>query len=315
MTPVDLSVLIVTWNNEETIERCIAAAQRACADVSHEILVWDNASRDATYALAADLLPAEDVVSWERNAGFAAGNNALARRAGGEHLLLLNPDAYLDEAAVVRLLDVLARRGPNAIVGGRLESPDGKAQLASARPFPTSWRTAFWLLARASPYWWSLPESESEVDAVSGALLLIPRRLWRSLGGFDEEYAHSCEDLDLCWRARCAGAHVLYEPGARATHEVGASVVQASPEIEVLRWMGLTRFIRAREGRRGAAVLRTALALQTTAAVIVERLRLRRTSPWNAERTRLLRHWSVYGDLPDLPGPLLTDVSPARSTP
>ncbi|MBD0291897.1 MAG: hypothetical protein ICV74_11625 [Thermoleophilia bacterium] len=95
---------------------------------------------------------------------------------------------------------------------------------------------------------------------------------------------------------------MLYEPRARAVHEVGVSVHQATPEIEVLRWMGLARFVRVREGRRGAAVLRTALALQTTARLALTRLGVLRATRWSTERARLLRQWSFYGDLPDLPG-------------
>lgn len=308
-----LSVLIVTWNNEDTISRCVAAAKAACTGLEHEILVWDNASSDATRTRLGELLPPEHVVAWPENVGFAAGNNALARRAAGENLLLLNPDAYVDEDSMRALLAALASAGDDAIVGGKLESSDGSPQLASARPFPTSGRTALWLVAQTSPYWWRLPEVTCDIDAVSGAFFLIPARLWRALGGFDEEYPHSCEDLDLCWRAREGGARVLYEPRARAVHEVGVSVHQATPEIEVLRWMGLARFVRLREGRRGAAVLRTALAVQTTARLALTRFGLLRATSWSTERARLLRQWSFYGDLPDLPGSAFRHGRPQRA--
>ncbi|MBA2641297.1 MAG: glycosyltransferase family 2 protein, partial [Actinobacteria bacterium] len=184
MTTPEVSILIVTWNNKGTVERSIECARRACRQIDHEILVWDNESHDGTASLVANLLSPESLVRSLRNVGFAAGMNALARRARGRHLFLLNPDAYLDETAVTEMLDVLKHLKLHGIVGGRLEGPDGDAQAASARPFPTSWRTALWLIAQRNPYWWPLPTSAGDVDAVSGAFMAVPKDLWRALEGF-----------------------------------------------------------------------------------------------------------------------------------
>jgi GT2 family glycosyltransferase len=103
-----VSALVVTWNNARSIERCLAAVE------ADEVLVWDNASVDGTAEVATVRSP--------ENVGFASGMNELARRATGEYLLLLNPDAYLEPGAVSRLV---AAADARTIVGARLAGPDG----------------------------------------------------------------------------------------------------------------------------------------------------------------------------------------------
>ncbi len=295
-----LSILIVAWNNERTIGRCLESVRQACSEIVHEVLVWDNASADSTIDVAGRILGSTHVTRSPRNLGFAAAVNAAARQARSPYLLLLNPDAYLEASAGHALSRWLHRRGRPAVVGGQLTSPDGVVQLGSARPFPTSWRLALWLLARrrVAPV---PPLKMSPVDAVSGALMLVPATLWEALGGFDEGYVHSSEDLDFCLRAARAGAEVWYEPSLSATHELEASVRQTTPEIEVLRWRGLIRFVERREGALGRIVVRRALAAQTALAAASRRCHLRRSSPWGEQRTRLLRAWLATGEVPALP--------------
>jgi len=287
-----LSILVVAWNNESTLSRCLSAATSAAQGLDVEILVLDNASEDAS----ADIAQSHGalLVRQEKNIGFACGNNALARRARGDTLVFLNPDLFLERGALDALRARLAGIGGAGIVGGMLLDPNGTVQAACARPLTSAGDLIRWTLTghRAA---WPVPNEATPVEAVSGAFMAVPHRLWRALEGFDEGFPHSSEDLDLCWRAREAGASVWFEPAARAVHVLGASVAQAPPSIDVLRWAGSLRFVRRRQGRLATAGVRGALAIRTSGALALHHLRLRRLDDYARRRATMLQRLALFG--------------------
>jgi GT2 family glycosyltransferase len=125
-----VSVLVVTWNNRDTIDGCLASLP----EHGIEVLVWDNASADGTAELAERHRAL--VIRSRVNVGFAAAVNALARHATGDYLLLLNPDARLDAGAIAALLRAADER---TVAGAELRGRDGCVQPASGRAFPTPW--------------------------------------------------------------------------------------------------------------------------------------------------------------------------------
>src|SRR5437879_5832414 len=95
-----LAVLVVTWNNRDTIKRCLELARASSSAPEVRLLVWDNASRDGTVAIAKAAAPDAEVFASTENVGFAQGVNNLALNAEADVLLLLNPDAYLRLGAI-----------------------------------------------------------------------------------------------------------------------------------------------------------------------------------------------------------------------
>jgi GT2 family glycosyltransferase len=142
---------------------------------------------------------------------------------------------------------------------------------------------------------------ERDVDAISGAFMAVPTRLWSELNGFDECYPHSGEDVDLCFRAAQLNARVVFLPDAVATHARGVSVDQAPAEIDVLRWIGLIRLASKVEGPISALLIRATLALRATVVITLARLGMVRRSARDRERTRLLWKWCLSGSAPSLP--------------
>ena len=294
---MSIAVLIVTWNNAQTIAACIESVVRQGDVRDVAIHVWDNNSFDSTADIVASF-PNVSLVRSGENTGFAHGVNRLAERSGEDLIVLLNPDAELCEGSLAALAEAAESRGA-AVVGGCLASPGGEVQLASARPFPTALTLARWLLTRR-PQVWAMPDRRAAVDAVSGALMLVPRELWTKIGGLDEAYPHAGEDLAICLAAKRAGADVVFEPRSRAVHIGETSVAQAPAEIDVLRWIGSVRFAREYEGRFRAALLRAVLSVYSGSVLTVTALGFAR-SPRSARRARLLWKWSVLGLAPQLP--------------
>ena len=291
-TRPDVSALVVTWNNEATLARCLTALRRALPPES-EILTFDNGSVDESVRVA-DRCGARVRVN-DSNVGFAAGMNRLASDASGDVIVLVNPDVFVHPRAVESLLSHLPNGNERSIVGGLLCGTRGEPEPTSARPVPTAAQLAVWLLTRRRRTW-AVPTVPRPVEAISGAFFATTHALWHELGGLDEGYRHSGEDLDLCWRATRAGASVWFEPGAKATHLGGASVRQAPLEIDALRLSGALRLVRKREGAVAAALLRSVLLARSVVVLALDRLRIHRLSGPRRRRARAFVDLAIFGE-------------------
>ena len=287
-----MSVLVVTWNNQATLADCLTALRRALpADT--EILCFDNHSVDDSRRIAER--HGARVEASDSNIGFAAGMNRLADTAVGDVLVLVNPDVFVDPSAISALLRHFRSAGERKAVGGLLLDVDGQPQLTSARPVPTAWSIIRWLLTRERSTW-SIPIAAREVEAVSGAFFATTLELWRELGGFDEAYGHSWEDLDVFWRGSRAGASVWFEPRATGIHIGGTSVRQAPLEIDAFRVSGALRLIRKREGKAASTIVRAVLLCRSVTVLALDALRIHRLSPGRRNRARAFVSLALRGE-------------------
>jgi len=250
----ETSAVVVTFNAEEWIERCLASLEGTGA----ELIVVDNGSTDGTLDLVRTRFPEARIVEQE-NRGFGAGNNAGMRVASGRYFLLLNPDAWLADGALERLVAFADEHPEAAVVGPRLRNPDGTLQ-RSVRGYPTPWRlaTEYFFLRKLAPRSNAFNalfgagfdhESVREAEYLFGACLLVRRDAVDSIGGFDEDFFLMSEEVDWCYRFRQAGWEVLFYPGAEAYHVVGASLNPARFQ-EIVR--GHLRFLSKHRGARTA---------------------------------------------------------------
>ena len=250
----DVSAVVVTYNAAPWIERSLGSLRGTGA----EVIVVDNGSRDGTLDIVRGRFPEARLLEQE-NRGFGAGNNAGMRVASGRYFLLLNPDAWLTDGALQKLVAFADEHPQAAVVGPRLLNPDGSLQ-RSVRGYPTPWRiaTEYFFLRKLAPRSRALNslfgagfdhESVREVDYLFGACLLVRREAVDSVGGFDEDFFLMSEETDWCYRFRQAGWSVFFYPGAEAFHVVGASLNPAR-FTDVVR--GHLQFLRKHRGARVA---------------------------------------------------------------
>jgi N-acetylglucosaminyl-diphospho-decaprenol L-rhamnosyltransferase len=179
-------------------------------------------------------------------------------------VLICNPDLVVDPTVVEMLARHLDDEADCALVGPRLDNPDG-SRYPSARAFPSlSVAAGHALVGLVSPdNRWTRrykmmdelgadaePASTAvDVDWVSGACFLVRRTAFESVGGFDEGYFMYAEDLDLCWRLHRAGWRVLYEPNVHVVHAQGLSTARHRVRMLVAHHRSTWRF--ARKSSRG----------------------------------------------------------------
>lgn len=230
-----LSIIIVSWNVRQDLRACLESL-RLSAEVPHELIVVDNASRDDTVAMLQADFRAVRVLANSDNRGFAAANNQGLQIAQGAYLMLLNPDTVVPPGGLRLLLDFAEAHPEAGVIGPRLLNSDGSLQ-PSCRRFPTVWAALFrhTLFGRWFPnaHWmreylmcdWSHDEPR-EVDWLSGAAMLIRREAFLQVGGLDESFYWGSEDVDYCYRMHQAGWKVLYTPQPAIIHRVGRSTDQ-----------------------------------------------------------------------------------------
>lgn len=232
-----VSVVVVTYNSEETIEPCLTSLLETASDCTCSVTVVDNASSDRTVDVVGTYEGQVRLLRNTENQGFSRACNLGARAAAGEYLMFLNPDAVVERGSVQELVSFLDARDAAACCGPLIVDGACRPDPASRRGFPTPWNAVgrLFFLENVFPSsrtisTYTLPwlgfDREAQVDCVSGACLFIRRADFARLGGFDEEYFLFGEDIDLCKRVADAGRETWYVPSARIVHTGGHSMLQ-----------------------------------------------------------------------------------------
>lgn len=253
MTPA-ISAIIVNYNAGPLLRACVDSLL-ACP-LAIEIVVVDNASHDGSLGGLSEL-PHIRVIRNPANVGFAAACNIGVAASSAPFLLFLNPDCVIQPGAVSILLAALQSASRAGMVGGLLVNADGTEQGGGRRAVPTPWRSfvrAFGL-HRFAHRWpklfydfhlhkQPLPEGPIEVEAISGACMLVKRAAVEDAGLWDEGYFLHCEDLDWCMRFRQKGWQILFVPDARIVHALGACSRSRRVFVEWHKHKGMVRFYR-----------------------------------------------------------------------
>lgn len=231
----DVTAVVVSFQSRDDLPRCLASL-RAAGERLLETIVVDNASGDGSAEVARKSHPEARVIENSANVGFAGAANRGLREAKGRYVLLLNPDAALQDGALDTLARFLDDHRDVAIVGPRTLNDDGTPQVSfgSALSLVTEWRQRRLVLGvkRRDPAALAqaaeLSSRPGEPDWVSGACFLARLDALRAVGLFDEGFFLYEEDVDLCVRVKRAGGRVAFLPEAVVVHSLGKSMAQAS---------------------------------------------------------------------------------------
>ncbi|WP_328797000.1 glycosyltransferase family 2 protein [Luteimonas deserti] len=249
----DIVAVVVTHQSASTVDACLGRLRGAHRVA--EIRVVDNASSDATLAVVqrhASLDPRVHFIANPDNPGFAVACNQGARDAASPWIAFVNPDCLVEADALARLQAHAGSLESDSLLGTDLVGEDGVHDPAARRRDPEFAAMLYRPAARRLSVARDPQRTLQRVDAVSGALMLMPRRLFDRIGGFDEGYRLHAEDLDLCRRAREAGAVVAVANDIVVAHVRGVSSRARPLFVEWHKHRGLWRYFRRFEaGKRG----------------------------------------------------------------
>ncbi|MDZ7268072.1 MAG: glycosyltransferase family 2 protein [candidate division KSB1 bacterium] len=308
--PPDLSIIIVTHNSANDIDKCLRSLQQYCTGVRSEIIVFDNASTDATCEVIASRFAHVRLIRHAENVGFARANNLAVSQAHGRHLLFLNPDTWVDAdlaTALVRFLDSHEQAGGCA---PRVLNPDGSLQRGSVRAFPTLTTLLYDQLGlsrlwprspRFGHYlmtWWD-HQQQREVEQPMGACLAVRREAFTAVAGFDEGYFMYFEDVELCRALHNTGWKIFFLPEARVFHVGGQSTSPVAVSNFPQFYRSMYRYFRRHHGRTATLVAKVLVTMGEigklfTLLVLLATERLpARPTYWRSRRQQFLSHGRV----------------------
>lgn len=249
-----ISAIIVNYNAGDSLRECVDSLLACPLDM--EIIVVDNASADGSLEALNDS-PEINIIRNSKNLGFSAACNIGIKASSGSYKLFLNPDCSFVPGSIGRLLNCLQSSEQVGMVGGVLVNPDGSEQAGARRSVPTPWRSfvrAFGL-TRFRNRWPRLfddfnlhqqpiPDQPIEVEAISGACMLIKNEAIDEVGLWDEGYFLHCEDLDWCMRFRQKGWKILFDPSVKIVHALGVCGEGRPVFVEWHKHKGMMRFYR-----------------------------------------------------------------------
>ena len=234
---MELSVVIVNTQTRDLVLTSLRLLMPELSDLDHEVFVVDNASTDGSVEAIRREFPAAKLIANRENRGFARANNQALRLAGGDQILLLNPDTEIQPGALAILRRALGTLPDAVVVGPRVLRPDGRLDLACRRSFPSPgvalarltglsrlFPRARWVARYNLTY--TDPNQPAEIDCGTGAALLFDGKAFRAVGYFDEDFFMYGDDLDVCFRLKAKGGRVYYVPDAVVIHLKGGTTRQ-----------------------------------------------------------------------------------------
>ncbi len=237
----DVSVIIVSFNVRDLLQKCLGSLIKAADHVNHEIIVVDNGSSDDTSEFVPKHYPDVKFIKSKKNVGFGAANNIGFQHAHGRYYVLLNTDAFLHSGALQKAIKHMNTNPKVGIGGAKILGKDGLFQ-PSARMFPSVINKFLILSGLAKRYsnshffgrsdrTWASPEEAANVDWVPASFSIIRPKILQEVGVFDERFFLYYEEVDLCRRVKAAGYHVYYWPDIVVTHIGGETCKRVKNQV------------------------------------------------------------------------------------
>jgi len=222
-----VTVIIPTHDKVDYLRRIVTGLLNETDYPVLDIIIIDNRSQEpetATYLEDISRHPHVCVLPIDEPFNFARLNNLAALQARGEVLLFLNNDTEVLHDDWLREMAAHAIRPEVGAVGALLFYPDGRIQHAGVLLGANAETPGHLGLLMDADWVRRGPgETERPVSAVTGACLAMRAEVFREMGGFDEHFAVSYNDVDLCLRVGQAGYSIVWTPAARLRHHESVS--------------------------------------------------------------------------------------------
>lgn len=225
-----ISVIIVNYNHKYFPRMAIEALENSKADFKFEIIVVDNNSQDESldFLKQAHQDKRITLIQSKVNLGYGRGNNLGVKHANGKYILICNPDVFVKENSLQKMVDYMEKNQNIGILGPKLQYYNGDIQDSCRRHKGfldlvikrTPLRYLPYFKKRLDKYLMHDFDHNSvqEVELLTGACFMIPTSLYNEVKGFDKMYFLFMEDFDLCLTVADKGYKVVYYPETICMH-------------------------------------------------------------------------------------------------
>lgn len=234
-----LSIIIVNYNVRFFLEQCLQSVSEAIRNIDTEVFVVDNNSSDSSVLMVQQKFPWVKLFVNSENVGFARANNQAIRMSEGEYVLLLNPDTVIQPDTLEKVITFMDEHPDAGALGVKMIDGKGKFLPESKRGLPTPW-VAFYKIFGLSALFpkskifgkyhlsYLNADQNHQVEVLSGAFMLIRRKVLDIVGLLDETFFMYGEDIDLSYRILKAGYKNYYFAGTTIIHYKGESTKKGS---------------------------------------------------------------------------------------
>jgi len=243
-----ISFIIVNHNHKEDIQQLISSLDASMQDSQYEIIIIDNGSIDGSKTYFSELTGNIIYHYFDKNIGYGAANNRGVELSTGSVLVLINPDTLIEEQGFDKY--ILATLQENiGVLAPKIVYPDGKIQpncadYSTLKTFILqSFKVGYFIrkhnliskLKILVDRFYFLKKSfigtyisnfsklsgEKDCNWVSGACIIMQKKIFETVSGFDEKFFLYCEDEDLCRRIAARGYRIVVNPSFTIVHSEG----------------------------------------------------------------------------------------------
>lgn len=219
---IELSVIIVNYNGVKYLKQCLDSLFEKLQGIAFEIIIIDNNSADNSCDYILKNYPQVVLIPSKENLGFAKGNNQAVKQAKGKYLLLINNDTIVLDS-IFPVLECLKKDESIGVIGINMLNPN-KEYLPAAGNFPNS-LNMFQLkklldLGKEFKIG-QFSKNGYEVDWLGGSFLLLSKKVYQKINGFDEDYFMYVEDVDFCKKIADLKLKRIFMPTVSYVHFVG----------------------------------------------------------------------------------------------
>lgn len=245
-----VSIIIPNKDNKDTLKKCIDSVLTKTTYDNYEIIIVENNStQQETFDYYKELEKNSRirVIKWEKGFNFSAINNYAAKSANGEYLLFLNNDIEVRTADWIDGMLGNEQRKDVGIVGCRLLYPDNTIQHAGVIiGIGGIAGHAFTNLPAARSGYMHRASTQVDYSAVTAACMMISKKLFEEVGGFEEKLTVAFNDIDLCLRVREKGYLVVYDAYVEMIHYESKTRGSEDSKEKVRRFQDEIEYMRTR---------------------------------------------------------------------
>jgi len=234
---MQLSIIILNYNVCYFLEQCVMSVQSAIQNIDAEIIVVDNNSPDDSCQMIKERFPDVILIENTENTGFPKGNNIGVEIAKGEYICILNPDTVVAEDTFEKIIAFAKTKNDLGIVGCKLIDGRGNFLPESKRGIPTPFVafTKIFSLYKIFPglksfgkyYASHINENQTGmVEILVGAFMVMKKKTYQEVGGFDENCFMYSDDIDLSYMVLKTGKQNYYFHETTVIHYKGESTVK-----------------------------------------------------------------------------------------